>query len=278
MKKNYTILGVMAVASSIAISAAFAQTSTTSTSTSNRLPKTKDTYQMEREMRMHQFITGRITAINNNTITITMSGYHGMNGMKNVSSSTSATTSFTINAANATITKDNATTSIGSFSVGDTIFVEGAISGNNIIATMIYDEMTLKNGHLNKWKSDELMAQLQGNGQPVIAGNVTAINGNILTVTNRSNVTYNVDATNSRIITSTGSSTLGTSTISSIQAGDLVIVQGQVNGNTIMASTVLDYGMENATSSSQNNQWNGKNSPRGMMKAIGNFFSRLFGF
>jgi hypothetical protein len=272
MKKNYTVLGVATLVGSIVVATAFAQNPTTS----NNVPKTKDMYyKMERGMMMHQLFTGKITAINDNTITV--SGYPDMKAMKNASSST--TTSFTINAASATITKDNATSSIGSLSVGDIIFVEGTMSsGNKIVATMIYDEETLKNGHPNKWNTEELMAQLQGNGQPIIAGNVTAINGNTLTVTNRSNVTYNVDVTNSRIITSTGSSTLGTSTISSIQAGDSVVIQGQVNGNTVMASTVLDYGMETATSSSQTNQGNGKNSPRGIMKAIGNFFSRLFGF
>ena len=40
---------------------------------------------------------------------------------------------------------------------------------------------------------------MTGNGQPIIGGKVTAVNGNSLTVTNASNVTYTVDVTSAKV-------------------------------------------------------------------------------
>ena len=56
-----------------------------------------------------------------------------------------------------------------------------------------------------------------------------------MTVTNKSNVTYTVDATNAKIVQ--GQNTIA---VSNVAVGDSVVVQGTVNGNSITASSVID--------------------------------------
>jgi len=111
-----------------------------------------------------------------------------------------------------------------------------------------------------------------GNGQPITAGNVSAINGATLTVTTKSNVTYTVDASNAKIIAGQNA----TATISNIVVGDSVVVQGAVNGTHVTATTIIDR-------VKPVNNFNASTTPkRGMMGGffggIGSFFGHLFGF
>jgi hypothetical protein len=70
--------------------------------------------------------------------------------------------------------------------------------------------------------------------RPVLAGRVFAINGNIITVVGRQDerpnptstpVTYTVNATNTTVVVKKDK---GTSTLSSILVGDMIMVQGTV--------------------------------------------------
>lgn len=108
-----------------------------------------------------------------------------------------------------------------------------------------------------------------GNGQPVIGGKVTAVSGNIVTVTNKSNVTYTIDATNATV-TKAG---IATATITNVAVGDSIVAQGAINGTSMTAASVLDQGTTPSVSGSSQPEKRG-----GMMNSIGGFFSHLFGF
>ena len=55
--------------------------------------------------------------------------------MRNNSSTATTATTYTVDASNAEVTKNAATSSVSSIAVGDTVMVQGTISGTNITAT-----------------------------------------------------------------------------------------------------------------------------------------------
>ena len=214
------------------------------------------------QVNMKPGIVGKVATINGNTLTVTaQNGFgEGMGRNRSATSTTSATlTTYTVDATNATIFKANATSTVSSIVVGDTIMVQGAISGTSVTATVIRDGMRAP-GVGKDGQNPNQQPAIQGNGQPVIAGKITAITGSTLTVTNASNVTYTVDATNAKVMQ--GQSTISVGTLA---VGNSVVVQGTVNGNSVTASTILD----------QNKPAN-KNP--GFFGGIGQFFTHLFGF
>ncbi len=216
-------------------------------------------------------IVGTVSSISGNSIIVT--GRQGFAfGQKNKATSTQPVSSvtYTVDASSATVMKSNATSSVSNISVGDTILVQGTISGTNITATLIRDgiinngqnRMQNQNGDQRNFSS----STIQGNGQPVIAGTISAINGSTITVTNKSNVTYTIDATNAKI--TQGQNIV---TISNIAVGNNVMIQGTVNGNSVVASSII-------TQVNQTNTNAPAKKPVGFFGAIGNFFKNLFGF
>ncbi len=149
--------------------------------------------------------------------------------------------------------------------------VQGTLTDTNIVATLIRDGRTGKPGMgigTGAGRPGEMMGsstEIVGNGQPVVAGTISAINGTSLTVTTKSNLTYTVDATNAKVI---GGKT--DETLSSVVVGDSVLVQGAVNGTSVTASSIVDH----STSAKGKNA----NAPQGFFGGIGSFFMHLFGF
>ncbi|MFA6254363.1 MAG: DUF5666 domain-containing protein [Candidatus Paceibacterota bacterium] len=208
-------------------------------------------------------VFGVISAVSGNTLTLT--GRLGP-GRAGPGTSTSAKV-FTVDVTNAKIIKNNATSSIAGIVVGDTVMVQGTVSGANITATIIRAGVMRgpgQGGEDGRLGSSTLPA-IVGNGQPVVAGTISAISGTTLTITNKSNVTYTVDASNAKILQgrSVGS-------ISNIKINDPVVIQGAVNGNSITASSVIDQAKPTNA--------NGQPTGSGFFAGIGQFFSRLFGF
>ena len=115
----------------------------------------------------------------------------------------------------------------------------------------------------------------QGNGEPVVGGTVTAINGSTLTVTNKSNVTYSVDGSTATVVKGNVSSSLA-----NVSVNDDVIIQGTVNGTSVTASSIIDQGV--APSGNASSTHPGAGQPGGFMGrvfgGIGGFFHHLFGF
>jgi hypothetical protein len=106
---------------------------------------------------------------------------------------------------------------------------------------------------------------ISGNGQPVIAGTVSSINGSSVVVATTSNVSYTVDVSNAKIVQD--GTTIG---VSGMKVGDKVVIQGTFNGTTVAATSVID----SAVTMSQN----GKVKPKKPFGGIGNFFAGIFGF
>ena len=108
---------------------------------------------------------------------------------------------------------------------------------------------------------------IQGNGEPVIGGVVSAISSSTLTVTTKSGIAYTVNASGATVVKDHA-----TSTLSRVTQGDAVIVQGTMNGTSVTASSVIDSSAVPA-------------SEHGIMSAVHRFFggvrgffARLFGF
>ncbi len=199
-------------------------------------------------------IMGTVSAISGTTITVI-----SKNPVKKIISTTTTETSitYTVDASNATVEKNGVASLVSNIAVGDIISIEGTVSGTSIIATKIRDGVVLPKKDTNG--NTKGIVDI-GNGQPVVAGNVTVVNGATLTITNKSNVTYTIDTTNAKI--TKGKDTI---TISGVAVGDAIIVQGTVNGNSIVASSVIDQ-----TTNEKTNQ--------GFFGSIGSFFAHLFGF
>jgi len=102
------------------------------------------------------------------------------------------------------------------------------------------------------------------------------VNGSSISITNESNVSYTIDASGATI-TKQGA----TSTISSVASGDRLLVQGSVNGTSVVASSIIDQGAAAATAQSGSNATQGQtvgSQQGGFFGAVGGFFHRLFGF
>ena len=209
-------------------------------------------------------VFGTVSAVNGNTITV--SGKTGFG-------TTATATTFTIDATNAKVMKAGATSTVSSIAVGDMVMAQGTLTGTNLVATMVRDGIMKGGMHgvPGGTPGSQPVSPIAGNGEPVVAGTVSAVNGQTLTITNKSNVTYTVDATNAKIVQ--GETTV---TISSVVTGDNVIVQGTVNGNAIVASSVIDQKAATTTTNAS-----GTTTPpahKGFFGSIGSFFSHIFGF
>jgi hypothetical protein len=112
---------------------------------------------------------------------------------------------------------------------------------------------------------------IKGNGQPVVGGTVASVSGSSLTITNASNVTYSIDASGAII-----SKKNATSTVSDINVGDRVMVQGSVSGTTITASSIIDRGVMPAATNPADTS--GENGNGGFFGRIRGFFHNMFGF
>ena len=215
---------------------------------------------------MKPAVMGTVSAINGTTVTVQSHSF-GKNA---------ATTTYMVDASNATVFKNNATSTISSVAVNDRIIVMGTVSGTNVTATSIRDGIPMMmrgrgpNGSAPSGTGQSL--PFTGNGEPVVAGTVSSVNGNSIAITTSSNTSYTIDASSALVKKDNA-----TSTASAIASGDYVIVQGQVNGSAVTASTVLDQQPKSASGASA---MNGSHPAMGggIFGAIGSFFKKIFGF
>lgn len=226
---------------------------------------------------MQPGIAGTVSAVDVGGVATTFT----VNGRSFGRGIASSTTAYTVDASNATVTKNNASSSVSAIAAGDQVFVRGTVSGTNVAATMVRDGVMPGGGSgrgrgmggFNFASSSPRRSNsspIQGNGQPVVAGKVATISGTTLTVTNQSNLTYTVDASNAQVMQGKT-----TSTLSAVAVGDTVVVQGTVNGTAITASSLIDQKPAPAAGSTSANTPAG--AP-GLLGRIGGFFMHLFGF
>ncbi len=200
-------------------------------------------------------VFGTVSAMNGSTLTV--SGRQGF-------STTTPNTTFTVDATNAKVMKDRTVGTLANIAIGDTIMVSGTVTGTNIVATMIRDGNMPNPGT----RPESAEPQIQGNGQPIVGGKISAISGNSITVVNVSNITYTVDITNAKI---TQGAKVATAT--NLTIGDPVVVQGTVNGTLITATSVIDQ-MKPTTDTPGAS----KPAQHRFFGGIGGFFSHMFGF
>ncbi|MEO5646444.1 MAG: DUF5666 domain-containing protein [Candidatus Paceibacterota bacterium] len=251
-----TIASATSLGSTIGVKA-----DTESTHVSSDVMMRGDDNNMMHEMEddMHNVVFGTVTAINGSTITISSKSM-------NKNATTQVSTTYVVNASGAKIDKNTTAGSISNIAVGDSVMVQGTITGTNIVATKIHDGVMAK-GAGKQTPGTAGMNIPNGNGQPIVGGTVTAVSGNTITITNKSNVTYTIDATNAKI-TKSGT----TAVASNIAVGDTLVAQGTINGTSVAAVNIIDSGAVSANA-------NGNNGLHvGFFGKIGNFFSRIFGF
>lgn len=192
---------------------------------------------------------GRVTAVSGTTLTVSVKKWKD-----------NASIVYTVDASSATVEKAGTASTLSSVAVGDNVIIEGTITGTSIVATKIHDGMPER-----KDKDTDHTPLLDGSGQPIIGGTVTAISGSTISITNKSNVTYTIDATSAKV-TKNGTTA---ATISNIVIGDTIMIQGTANGTAVVATSVADHGTVKTDT---------EGGPRGFFGRIGNFFSKIFGF
>ena len=127
----------------------------------------------------------------------------------------------------------------------------------------------MMNGRWNATSTNENQIPLiTGNGRPVVAGTVSSVTGTTVTITTASNISYTVDVSSSTVNRNKLSSTA-----SAIVVGDYVIVQGTVNGNSVVASSVIDSSVVPPNTIPPGGPGN-----MGFLGSVGGFFRHLFGF
>ncbi len=189
---------------------------------------------------------------------------------------------YTVDATGATVTKNGTSSMVSGIAVGDAVMVQGTVSGTNVTATVIRDGaggmMGGRGGFMGKGighgstSSAPKVSPIQGNGEPVVGGKITAVSGNSLTVTNASNVTYTIDVATAKIVKSGAAITA-----SGLAVGDSVVAQGTVNGTSVTASSLIDQGSAPGTTGGGTGTSVPSSNP-GFFGSIGNFFKHIFGF
>ncbi len=85
-------------------------------------------------------VFGTVSAVSGNIITVTSTHRTGPRpAAGSTTTPTTTTTTYTVDATNATITKNNVAGTISSIAVGDTIIAQGTLTGTNLVATTIRD-------------------------------------------------------------------------------------------------------------------------------------------
>jgi hypothetical protein len=202
------------------------------------------------EARNGMGINGTVASISGTTLTVT----------GNVGPKGGTATTYTVDASGASVVKNGTASTVSVIIVGDKVMVQGTVTGTNVIAKNIRDGVP--------------QPQIQGNGQPIVAGKVTAISGSTITITNTSNVTYTIDATSAKFVVGG----VASPTISNIAVGNNVVVQGTVNGNSVIASSIIDQKAKTTVGEVSPGSPKSEKGMGGFMKGVGDFFKHMFGF
>jgi hypothetical protein len=254
--------------SGAALSTAFADTATTQVNVSGQVGDMGMHLGKGRGNPIRPGVMGTVSSISGSSLVISSKD------AATQGNSTATATTFTVNAAAATVIKNGATTTLSGIAVGDTVMVEGTITGTTVVAKTIRDGagmMMEKGGMMGKRnEASSTMAMMQGNGQPVVAGTIASISGNSVILSTKTNLSYTIDVTSAKVLKMGAASSVATLT-----TGDFVVVQGAINGTAVVATTVMDQGAAKQPPANGNSQ-----GPKGagFMGGIGNFFKHLFGF
>lgn len=135
---------------------------------------------------------------------------------------------YAVDATNAKLQKEKGEKiAISDIKIGDTVFVQGTVSGTSVVAKNVFDVQIYVE------KAEEAY-------KPDISGKVTAMNGSMLTVVTDNNTSFTVDVTNAKLRTVRNQEVSSKYTVSNIKVGDTVWVKGSLNGTTFVATSLVD--------------------------------------
>jgi Domain of unknown function (DUF5666) len=209
------VLAVVMVGGAVASYVGFASAQTTATGTTGT--SVTGVHQNMTRPAMGPHVDGSVTAINGTTITLS----HASRGTND------AATVYTVDASAAKINKNGAASTLSAISVGDQLFVEGTVSGTNVVATQVNDGM-LKGGFGHGGPG---VPGRKGGG---VMGTVSAVNGSAITITGSDGKTYTVDAGSAKV------QKVSSVSVSDVALGDTIGVQGTVSGNSVTATNIID--------------------------------------
>lgn len=221
--KYFSILAIAGII--LAGSAIMSPVEAATTTNAQKQQKSQQSGNMQQSQNMGT--VGTVTAVNGTTITMTSK-------QPAKDTSAEATATYTVDASNATVTKNNGTSSVSAITTGETIIVEGTISGTNITATSIKIGMSQMNQEREGQQIDK----------NTTIGTVTVVSGTTITMTSKQSskdsttatettTTYTVDAGSAKV-TEDGKD----STVSAIVVGDRLMVKGTTSGTTITATSI----------------------------------------
>jgi len=99
---------------------------------------------------------------------------------------------------------------------------EGTTAATNIVAN------NTEKGHMH------MGGHMRGKKENGVMGKVTAVNGSVITVTDKNGATFTVNAANAKV------EKMVTETLGDIAVGDSIGVHGTVSGTTITAQHIMD--------------------------------------
>lgn len=221
-------------------------------------------------------LVGTVASVNGTTLTITVKTPPRKEDNE---TKTPITLTYTVDASKAVVMKAGSKSAATELSVGDMVMVMGTINGTTITAERIMEGFPKETRAEMKDKMDEKRAEkmemkdpaFSGDGQPIVIGNVSAISGTTITLTNKSGATYTIDAASAKVEEAGSEATLA-----NVVVGDMIIVQGTVNGTSITASSIIDQKIRIPEQAEA--KMEGPAVKKGILGNIGGFFTRLFGF
>jgi hypothetical protein len=152
------------------------------------------------------------------------------------------------------VQRNDAAVDLSAIKVGDLVAIQGAVSGNSVVATNIIAVTPREN-----WQP--LVRSISG-----AIGRVTAITDTSITVKSKDGTVYTVNTANAKIWKNKNNA----ASLSDIKVGDSVIVQGAVNGSTITAVNIVDINLPGEPKADDNG------NHLGFFSRIGLFFKNLF--
>lgn len=92
------------------------------------------------------------------------------------------------------------------------------------------------NSPSSSWKSSQDTIKNYLKHAPGVMGQVTSINGSVITINGKNNTVYTIDASTAKIVKNRNT----VITIADIKVGDNIMAQGTVTGTNVAATTVFD--------------------------------------
>lgn len=130
---------------------------------------------------------------------------------------------YTVNTADTSVRKQGEKDAdINDIAVGDSVFIRGEVSDKTIDAKSIISVNIPKNAVAKK--------NLSG-----VAGVVTNVNGNTITIKTKADVVYTIDADDARIRSKDDSD----AEVSDVKVGDTVLAQGTIDNKSVDASVII---------------------------------------